>query len=178
MGLKSPLLSAGNARIAIREILLFGLFGAVLVVVQVALAILPNIELVSFFIIVYTLVLGKKAFYPIYVFVIVEGLIYGFGLWWISYLYVWDVLAIAVLLFRKNEQPVVWVIISGLFGLLFGALCSIPYLFIGGIGAAISYWVNGILFDLLHCGGNVIATALLFGPGYKIMKRLYLHEKI
>ena len=182
IGLKSPSLSAGNAKITVREIILFGFFSAVLIVVQVAKALiapyLPNIELVSLFIIVYTLVLGKKVFFPIYVFVIVEGLIFGFGLWWLSYLYIWDVLAIAVLLLRKNGQPAVWAIVSGVFGLLFGALTSIPYLFVGGIGAAVSYWVNGIIFDLLHCGGNIIAAALLFRPSYKIMKRLYLHEKI
>ncbi len=178
INLKSSLQSATNARITLREVLFFGLFGAILVVAQVALAFLPNIELVSFFIIIFTLILGKKVFFPIYVFVTVEGLIFGFGLWWISYLYIWTILAIAVLLFRKNEQPLIWAIIAGVFGLLFGALTSIPYLFIGGVGAAVSYWVNGIIFDLLHCGGNVIVTALLFRPMYKIMKRLYLQGKL
>lgn len=179
--MKSPLPSAGNAKLTVREILLLGFFSAILVVVQVAKALiapfLPNIELVSLFIIVYTLILEKKVFYIIYVFVLVEGTVFGFGLWWFSYLYIWSILAIVVLLFRKNEQPLLWAIISGIFGLFFGALCAIPYLFIGGIGAAISYWVNGILFDLLHCGGNVIAAALLFRPLYKIMNRLYLHKK-
>jgi energy-coupling factor transport system substrate-specific component len=160
----------------VREILFFGLFGAILVVVQVALAILPNIELVSFFIIIYTLVLGKKVFFPICVFVIVEGLIFGFGLWWFSYLYIWFILTIAVLLLRKNKQPIIWAIISGVFGLLFGALTAIPYLFYGGIGAAAAYWVNGIVFDLLHCGGNVVVTALLFRPVYNLVKKLYNNE--
>jgi energy-coupling factor transport system substrate-specific component len=174
--LKSPLPSAGSAKITLREILLFGLFGAILIIVQVALAILPNIELVSLLIIVYTLVLGKKVFFPICVFVIGEGLIFGFGLWWINYLYIWAMLAAAVLLLRNNEHPLFWAIVSGIFGLLFGALSAIPYLFIGGIGAAVAYWVNGIIFDLLHCAGNAVAAALLFTPSYKIMKRLYLNE--
>lgn len=164
-------------KIALREVLLLGLLGAILIVVQVGLAIIPNIELVSFLIIVYTLVLGRKVFFPIYIFVAVEGLIYGFGTWWINYLYVWAVLALVVLLLRKNEHPMFWAIVSGMFGLLFGALCSVIYLFIGGIGMAVTYWVNGIIFDLLHCGGNVIVMALLFKPMYKIMKRLYAREK-
>ncbi len=167
---------AGSARISIREILLFALFGAILITVQVALAVLPNIELVSLFIIVYTLVLGKKVFFPMYVFVIAEGLIFGFGIWWINYLYIWAVLASVVLLLRKNEHPLFWAIVSGMFGLLFGALSAIPYLFMGGIGAAVSYWVNGIVFDLMHCAGNVAAALLLFSPCHKIMKRLYLNE--
>ena len=175
--MKSHLLSGSNVKMTIREILFFGLFGAILIVVQVALAILPNIELVSFFIIIYTLILGRKVFFPIFVFVAVEGLIYGFGLWWFSYLYIWFILAIVTLLFRKNEHPVIWAIISGVFGLLFGALTAIPYLFIGGIGAAVSYWVSGIVFDLLHCGGNVIVMLLLFRPVSRIVQRIYLHEK-
>lgn len=174
--MKSHSLSAGKTRLAAREILLLGLFSAILLVVQVALAFIPNIELVSFFIIIYTLVLGTKVFYPIYVFAAVEGLIYGFGIWWISYLYIWSILALIVLLFRKNEQPFFWAIVSGIYGLMFGALTAIPTLFAGGLGMAVTYWVNGIVFDLLHCGGNVIAAALLFKPLYHLMKRLYLRE--
>ena len=178
--MKSHSLSAGNAKLAVREILLFGFFSAILVIVQVAKALiapfLPNIELVSLFIIVFTLVLEKKVFYIIYVFVLVEGTVFGFDIWWFSYLYIWSILAVAVLIFRKIEKPFFWAIVSGVYGLLFGALTAIPTLFIGGIGMAVSYWVNGIIFDFLHCAGNVIAAALLFKPLYRLMKRLYLRE--
>jgi len=150
-----------------------GLFSATMVVAQVALAVIPNIELVSLLVIVYTVVLGKKVFFPIYIFVLAEGLIYGFGLWWINYLYIWAILAIIVLLLRKIGNTVIWVIVSGVFGLLFGSLCGIPYLFMGGIGAAVAYWVNGIIFDLLHCGGNLLAAALLMKPCLTVMKKLY-----
>lgn len=182
ISLRSHLLSAGNAKLAVREILLLGFLSAILVVVQVAKALiapfLPNIELVSLFIIVYTLVLGKRVFYIIYVFVLLEGTVFGFDIWWFSYLYIWSMLAFAVLIFRSIEKPFFWAIVSGVFGLLFGALTAIPYLFIpdGGIGLAVSYWVKGIIFDLLHCAGNVIAALLLFKPLHKLMKRLYLNE--
>lgn len=144
-----------------------------MVVTQVALAFLPNIELVSLLVIVYTIVLGKKVFFSIYIFVLAEGLIYGFGLWFINYFYVWAILAVAVLLLRKIGNTVVWVIVSGAFGLLFGSLCAIPYLFMGGIGAAVAYWVNGIIFDLMHCGGNLLAGALLLKPCLTVVKKLY-----
>jgi energy-coupling factor transport system substrate-specific component len=162
---------------SLREILLLGLLSAVLVIVQVGLSFLPNIELVSLLIIVFTLVLGKKAFYPIYVFVIAEGLIFGFSLWWYSYLYIWSILAIVVLLLRKNDNMFIWSIISGVFGLCFGALTAFPYLLTQGIGGAIAYWVSGIPFDLLHCAGNVAAAVLLLRPLYKIMIRLYHNRK-
>ena len=68
---------------------LSGVLGAVLLVVQVALAPLPNIELVSLLVMLFTLALGRYVAYSLAVFVLLEGLIYGFGLWWFSYLYIW-----------------------------------------------------------------------------------------
>ena len=38
-----------------------------------------------------------------------------------------------------------------------------PYL-AGGPWAALSYWVAGIPFDLVHCGGNFFLTLALEGP--------------
>lgn len=180
--MRSPSLSAGKAKITVREIILFGFLSAILIVVQVAKAVLlpflPNIEFVSLFIIVYTLVLRKKVFYIIYVFVLAEGFIFGFDpKWWVSYLYIWSILSIAVLLLRKYDNIIVWAIVSGVFGLLFGTLGTIPILFISGIGGAVAYWIAGIPYDLLHCGGNIAAAMLLYRPLYSIMKRLYLKEK-
>lgn len=85
-----------------REIVTMGILSAILLAAQVSLGFLPNIELVTLLLIVYTLVLKKKVFFVIYVFVLLEGMIYGFGLWWINYLYVWSVQAVITLLFRKK----------------------------------------------------------------------------
>ena len=63
-----------------REIVTMGILSAVLLAAQVSLGFLPNIEIVTLLIIVYTLVIKKKVFFVIYVFVLLEGLIYGFGL--------------------------------------------------------------------------------------------------
>ena len=144
--------------------------GALLIVVQVAMAAIPNIELVSLLIIVYTLKLGWRALYPIYVFVAAEILIYGLGLWTVNYLYVWLVLVGAALLFKNKRSPVFWMLVSGVYGLFFGALCAIPYFFIGGPSAALAYWVAGIPFDLLHCAGNAAIALLLFKPAMKGME--------
>lgn len=74
-----------------REIVIYGILSAVLLAAQVSLGFLPNIEIVTLLILVYTLVFRKKVFFIIYIFVFLEGLIYGFGLWWINYLYVWSI---------------------------------------------------------------------------------------
>ena len=91
-----------------REIVTMGILSAILLAAQVSLGFLPNIELVTLLLIVYTLVLKKKVFFVIYVFVLLEGMIYGFGLWWINYLYVWSVQAVITLLFRKNDSVWFW----------------------------------------------------------------------
>lgn len=149
-----------------------GLLSAILLVGQVGMSFLPNIEPVSTLIILYTLIYKKQTFPIIYTFVLLEGVVFGFGIWWISYLYIWSILALLTLLFQKMDSAFLWAILSGAFGLSFGALCAIPYLISGGIGAAVSYWVNGIPFDILHCGGNFVLTFVLYHPLLRVLKKL------
>lgn len=155
-----------------RDLAVIALLGAAMFVAQVALAVLPNIELVSLLVMAGTLAFRRRAVYAIYVFALLEGLVYGFGVWWIMYLYVWAILAGVTWLFRKNTSLVVWAAISGGFGLIYGALCSIPYFFIGGVSLGISYWISGIPFDLIHCAGNTVVTLVLFRPIYRAFEKL------
>lgn len=68
----------------------------------------------------------------------------------------------------KAKSPFIWATISGAFGLLFGMLCAIPYLIMGGPVMAIAYWVSGIPFDLVHSAGNFILCLMLWKPLTKI----------
>ena len=76
------------------------------------------------------------------------------------------------MLLRKNDSALIWAVVAGVFGLCFGALCSIPYLFIGGWAMALSYWVSGITYDLVHCAGNFVFTLTLYKPLYKVMEKI------
>ena len=146
--------------------------GALLFVVQVVFAFLPNIELVSVLIVVYTRVYGKKVFYPIYLFVALEALWYGINTWVIQYSYVWSVLAIVVMLLRRHDSRELWVLINTSYGFIFGALCSVTYFFIGGFSTMTAYWISGIPFDLLHMGGNFLTSLVLCEPLYRLLSRL------
>lgn len=159
------------AHLNTKEIALMGILSALLIIGQVALGFLPNIEVVTLLVIAYTLVFGKKVFFIIYIFVLVEGLIYGFGLWWINYLYVWSVQAAVTLFFRKQKSVLFWSILSGFFGITFGALCALPYFAIGGPQAAFAYWISGLAYDISHCIGNVVVCLVLFKPVLSILKR-------
>ncbi len=155
-----------------RELVLLSLLAAILVLAQVSLAVIPNVELVSLLCIIYTLFFKKKALFIIYTFVVVEGFLFGFGIWWFTYLYIWTILW-ALTMLTANMQSAVWfAILSGFFGLLFGAFTAIPYLFIGGPTHMFSYWVSGLVFDVTHCIGNVVTALLLFRPLSILMERL------
>lgn len=151
-----------------RTVVTVGLLSAILIAVQVALAPLPNIELVSPHILIFTLTYKKKAFYIIYVFALVEGLIYGFGIWWFHYLYVWAIWACVVLIMQKNKSAFVWAIACGAFGLLFGTLCAIPYFIVLGWAGGVAYWIEGIPFDVIHCISNFAVTLVLYKPLMKL----------
>lgn len=160
------------SKLSLLELVILSLLGALLFVVQVVLGFLPNIELVSVLIIVYTRVYGWKVFYPIYLFVFLEGVFYGLGTWFIHYLYVWTILALIVLSLRRCSSHALWTLVNSAYGLSFGALCAITYLFLGGIPAALAYWISGIPFDLLHMGGNFLTGLVLCEPLYRLLTRL------
>lgn len=152
--------------------MLYGLLGAVLFVAKTALAFLPNIEPVTLLVMVYASVLGWRALCPVYVYVVLEYLIWGFGLWSACYLYVWAVLALAAILMRKMESPVGWAVLGGAYGLCFGALCALVYWVSGGWQFALSWWIQGIPFDALHCAGNFVMALALFRPCRRVLTRL------
>ena len=107
-----------------------------------------------------------------FAFVGIECLIWGLGLWVIMYLYIWPLLSIVVQIFRKQKSVWFWSILAGIYGLLFGALCSIPYFFIGGIRTAVTWWIAGIPYDILHGISNFIICFILYYPLTKVLKKV------
>ena len=158
-------------RLRAKEMALLALLSAILLIGQIALGCLPNIEVVTLLLMVYTSVFRKKVFFIIYIFVLAEGLVYGFGIWWINYLYVWSIQAAVNLLFRKQKSVVFWSILAGFYGITFGALCALPYFAIGGPQAAFAYWVSGLAYDIPHCIGNVVLCLVLFRPLVYILRK-------
>ena len=152
---------------------LFGVLGALTFALQVAMAPLPNIEPVSLTLLIYAVVFGWKALYPAGIYVIMEILYFGLGTWNICYLYVWPMLVVAGICMKKMQSSLGWALLSGAFGLAFGALCGIVDIFIGGFGYALAKWVSGIPFDISHCVGNFLLALILFAPLRNLMEKLY-----
>ena len=146
--------------------------GALMFALKLAVAALPNIHPVAMLVILTALHFSWRSLYAVAIYVMLEGLMFGFGLWWVSYLYTWPLLALLAILLRRGGGRLFWACLAGGFGLCFGALCAVPYFFIGGPAMAFSYWVSGIPFDLLHCGGNFAVTFALLPPLQKLMNRI------
>lgn len=168
-----------NLKLTGKDISLIGMMVAVIEVCKVTLSFLPNIELTTFWIIIFSLYFGKQIFFVIPVFILIEGTMYGFGLWWIMYLYTWPSLALIVQLLKKMESTYMWGLLSGMYGLLYGMLCAIPYVFIGasngglanGLKTAFAWWIAGIPWDLVHGISNFIIMLVLYHPITSIMKK-------
>ncbi len=151
---------------------LTAMMGVVLAASKEALAFLPNFELVSLCVILFTLVFRRWVAGALAVFLLLEGLLYGFGLWWLMYLYVWPLLALLAWLFRWMDTSWQWAALSGLFGLLFGSLCALVYLPMGGPKMALAWALAGLPFDAVHAGGNFLLALTLYRPLRRALDRL------
>ncbi|MGN1203645.1 MAG: hypothetical protein ACI4SA_01200 [Lachnospiraceae bacterium] len=170
-----------NARkITVHDIALIGMMTAVIEVSKLALSAVPNVEMVTFWIIMFTLFFGPKVIYSILVFILIEMCIYGVHVWVIMYLYIWPTLAILVQLVKKRDSIWLFAILSGFYGLLFGAYCSLPYIVIGAVDGGIksgfimafNWWVAGIPYDILHGISNFIVMLMLYHPVHTVMKKV------
>ena len=143
-----------------RSLVTAAFLAAVLVASKFALDGLPNIELVSLLVILYTLEYPRLAVPAVYTYVFVYGLLNGFGIWWFPQLYIWAVLMLFARLMRQNRSVLLWALLSG-----YGALYAVSYAVMnGGIAAGVAWWVTGIPFDLLHGAGNFVVALLLYKP--------------
>lgn len=158
----------------VREIALLGMLIATLEVGKIVLNAIPNVEVITLLIILYTLQFGKKTIYAVVVFVILECFMWGIGLWTIMYLYIWPLLSILVYFLRKVDNIWFWSIFAGIYGMLFGALGSLVYLFMGGVKTAFAWWIAGIPWDMVHGVSNLVLMAVLYVPLRRLLKKYVL----
>lgn len=162
----------------LRHLVLFAMLGTIQFVSKQVLEVLPNVELVSTLTMVYTLVYRRQALIPVCVFVMLEGLLAGFGLWWFPYLYLWPVLwGITMLLPRQlpvRAQVPLYAGVCGLFGLAYGTLYAPFQLFVfldGNFRAMLRWIAAGFPWDVTHALGN-LALGTLIVPLTTLLRRL------
>lgn len=162
-------------KLKLREIVIFALLGVIMFISKLVMEFLPNVHLIGAFTIAFTVIYRRKALYPIYVFVFLTGIYGGFNLWWLPYLYLWTVLwGIAMLLPKKMPDAVaavVYIIVCGLHGLLFGTLYAPAQTLMFGLNfeQMVAWIVAGLPYDVIHMCGNLLAGVLIL-PIVKILK--------
>ena len=166
-------MSAGkSARLSAREIAELSLICALMDAGKEGLRVIPNVHPVTLLLLLATAVYGVKALYPAFGFAILEIALYGAGLWNLMYLYVWPIVVFAALPFRQSRSRALWAALAGLHGICFGALCAIPYLFIGGWKMAFTWWLSGIPYDVIHCVSNAVLVFVLLPPLRRLLETL------
>ena len=145
---------------------------ALLEVSKRALDSLPNVELITFWFIMFTLFYGKKVILAAFAFTGIDVVFWGPHAWTIMYLYMWPLLILIVNATRKHENVWFYSILASAYGLSFGFLCSLVYLFIGGPSMMFTWWIAGIPFDVLHGVSNFFICLLLYKPVRHIMQQL------
>lgn len=161
----------------ILELTRIALMGAILYTAQIALSFLPNIEIVTLLVVIFTKNFGREGTAACFVYVLLTALTAGFGLWWYTYLVVWPLFSLIVYALRKVESWFIWAGINGAFGLCFGAIFAIPYIFVS-TSYALTYWISGIPFDITHCIGNFAVAMILGKPIDQSVKLIKKHIKL
>lgn len=163
-------------KLKLRELTVFAILAALMFASKQLMAVLPNIHLLGVIIVAVTVVYRAKALYPIYTYVIIEGLFSGFATWWIPYLYVWTILwAVTMILPKKipaKIKPLVYMTVCGLHGVLFGVLYAPAQAIMFGMSfkATVSWIAAGLPFDLIHGASNFVC-GLLIVPVVNVLKK-------
>lgn len=129
--------------------------------------VLPNIHLLGMFTMVFTLVYRKKALIPIYLYVFINGLFWGFSSWWLPYLYIWAVLwGITMLLPRrlsKRAAYIVYPVVCALHGFAYGTLYAPAQAMMFGMDLkqTLAWIAVGLPWDVIHAVGNFCAGFLI-----------------
>ncbi len=164
-------------KLTIREMAVFSMLGALMYVSKVIMEWAPNIHLLGVFTIAFTVVYRAKALYPIYIYVLLNGIFSGFNAWWIPYLYLWTILwGITMLLPKKMPKPVavvVYSVVNALHGYGFGILYAPAQALLFGLSfkGMIAWVIAGFPFDFIHGTSNLVC-GLLIVPIVLILQKL------
>lgn len=163
-----------NGKLTIREMAVFAMLGALMYASKMIMEVAPNVHLLGVFTIAFTVVYRKKALYPIYTYVLLNGIFCGFATWWIPYLYLWAVLWGATMLLPKRIpekiRPLVYMLLCAAHGFLFGTLYAPAQALLYGLSfqKMVAWIISGLPWDFVHGVSNFFCGILIV-PVIKIL---------
>lgn len=161
-----------------KKIILISLLSSILIVGQVTLSFIPNVELVTLLLFIYTKQFGFKfSILVSIIFTTVMGIIWGFGTWVIMYYWIWPTLILLMALaLKKLKSTDQYAFLLGSLALVFGALFALEPLLLRSPELAVIYFIKGIPFYIVHICSNYIVTLTLFEPINRIVET-YKNQK-
>jgi len=157
-----------------RKVVLIGMLSATLTAGKLALSFIPNVEIITILIMVYSTVFERKiAVFSSLVFCTIEVLLYGFNSWVILYFIHWNALALLSGTLLKKPRIIVAVLLSVIMTFAFGVLDSIIYTVMAAAGGVpnyqllnllIAYYLRGGWFYLVHIVSNACVVGALYIP--------------
>ena len=152
----------------------FAMLGALMYASKMIMEVAPNVHLLGVFTIAFTVVYRKKALYPIYTYVLLNGIFCGFATWWIPYLYLWAVLWGATMLLPnripEKLRPLVYMLLCAAHGFLFGTLYAPAQALLYGLSfqKMVAWIISGLPWDFVHGVSNFFCGILIV-PIVKIL---------
>jgi hypothetical protein len=165
---------------AARTLAIVGVTAATVECVKLALAFIPNVELVTFLIALYAYVFGWLGVATAVVFVCIEPLIYGVGSWVVSYFIYWPLLALCFCILGRLrvKNRIVLTAFAVLMTFLFGVMSSLVDvgLFMGYFDNFFArfaiYYARGAVFYIVQIACNAVVFPLLFIPTANKLKKI------
>ena len=168
----------------IRAVCRIGLMAAVIECAKIVLMALPNIEVATLCIAMFSFVFGWQGVVSTVIFVIIESLLWGFGTWVISYIIYWPLVAVAFLLlgrvrFKRAFVKIIFAtVLAVVLTVFFGVLTSFVDvgLFSGSYDRLFErfaiYYARGVVFYVLQIATNAVVFPILFHPLTEKLKKL------
>ena len=171
-------LSTRSVRIPVRDLAIYSVLSAIMLVSRISLQMVPFIQLLGLIVAAITLAYRVHALIPLYVYVMLEGIFAGFSFWWLPYIYIWLPLWFSFMLAGKLNLPKkvkipLYMVLSGLHGLLFGIMYAPAQALMFGLTfeGTIAWVIAGLWFDVMHAMGNFAAGVLII-PLSELLIRL------
>ena len=172
-------------KFAIKDIVLTALAAALLSAGKQALASIPNVEVVTLFIMLYAACFKPQiAFLATQIYIFIEIFIWGINTWVFAYFIHWNLLALFTFFLArvfKVKNRFVYLGYTIVMTALFGVLTSAIDALVGWGKTGLSFftlfsaiYVRGIYFYIVHVVGNAAINLTLFAPMRDLLTKLMI----
>jgi hypothetical protein len=149
---------------------LVGVMAASLSVFKLVLSFIPNVEVVTLLCALYGYTMGPLGVLASLVFVLLEVLIYGVGIWLVEYIIHWPLVALIFFIFAKIrvKSKVTFTITAVFLTFCFGVMTAvIDQIYYGGITPTLLerifvYYLRGVSFYITQIITNLIVFPTVF----------------